>query len=117
MRGSGVRTSAARTWRPRALRRPYDDTLVGGGFGSFGRSYPTGSIVTLTAPPAADGHPFTRWLVDGVARRPGVGSLRVIVGEHTTATAIYQWAEPELAPTPIESVPDGSLSPATELIK
>jgi hypothetical protein len=44
---------------------PLDDQLDGGGFGSFQRTYPHTTVLTLTAPSIHDGNPFVGWRVDG----------------------------------------------------
>lgn len=44
---------------------PLDDNLDGGGFGSFERTYPHTTVLTLTAPPGHNGVPFAGWEVDG----------------------------------------------------
>jgi hypothetical protein len=44
---------------------PLDDQLDGGGFGSFERTYPVGTVVTLTAPAVHGVHTFVGWHLDG----------------------------------------------------
>jgi len=68
---------------------PPDKQLDGGGFDRFERSYPLGSIVTLTAP-AIDGLQFVAWEVDGVRKAPGERTLlHTVQGEHATLEAVY----------------------------
>ena len=43
---------------------PLDNNLDGGGFGSFKRSYPNTTWLTLTAPSSHDGNPFVGWRLD-----------------------------------------------------
>jgi hypothetical protein len=44
---------------------PLDNQLDGGGFGSFRRTYPHTTVLTLTAPPGHNGIAFVGWKVDG----------------------------------------------------
>jgi formylglycine-generating enzyme required for sulfatase activity len=44
---------------------PLDNQLDGGGFGSFQRTYPHTTVLTLTAPPGHNGIAFVGWKVDG----------------------------------------------------
>jgi len=44
---------------------PVDNNLDGGGFGSFQRTYPYTTWLTLTAPSGHDGNPFVGWKLDG----------------------------------------------------
>src|SRR5262245_25201827 len=43
---------------------PLDLQLDGGGFAQFARTYPQTTVVTLTAPPMASGHPFMGWRIN-----------------------------------------------------
>ena len=43
---------------------PLDSHLDGGGFGSFQRSYPHTTVLTLRAPSGHDGNPFVGWKLD-----------------------------------------------------
>ena len=45
---------------------PLDNQLDGGGFPDFARTYPAGTVVTLTAPPTHEGSIFVGWLINGV---------------------------------------------------
>ena len=57
---------------------PLDLVLDGGGFGTFERVYPLGSVVTLEAPARlVNGMVFEAWVVDGSRRARGVRTLQV----------------------------------------
>jgi hypothetical protein len=43
---------------------PVDNQLDGGGFGSFQRTYPHTTVLTLTGPASQDGNPFVGWKLD-----------------------------------------------------
>ena len=58
---------------------PLDDTLDGGGFADFERSYPQTTVVTLTAEETFGGRTFTRWVVDGVPQPVGVLTVQVTI--------------------------------------
>ena len=49
---------------------PLDETLDGGGFTYFERTYPSDSLVTLTAPLLHKGYYFKGWLRNGVLVSP-----------------------------------------------
>jgi hypothetical protein len=73
---------------------PLDEQLDGGGFGTFGRTFPLGTVVTLTAPPTHEGWDFAGWRVgpvgfaqDGGSIIPGL-SITLVVNEN------YHWARP-----------------------
>ena len=69
---------------------PVDLTLDGGGFADFERSFPEGTLVTLTAEPwMADGRPFIAWLVDGVTYADETTIDVTLVGP-STVRALYQ---------------------------
>jgi hypothetical protein len=44
---------------------PLDDSLDGGGFGSFERTYPQGTVLKLTAAASHNGRLFNSWRLDG----------------------------------------------------
>ena len=58
---------------------PLDDTLDGGGFADFERSYPQTTVVTLTAEETFGDRTFTRWFVDGVPQPVGVLTIQVTI--------------------------------------
>ena len=71
---------------------PLDNQLDGGGFGSFQRTYPHTTVLTLTAPSSHNGNPFVAWRLDGgelIQRR----SFTLVVNnpEHT-AKAVFKKA-------------------------
>jgi hypothetical protein len=83
---------------------PLDDLLDGGGYASFHRTWPVGTIVTLTAPAIVDGHPFTGWVakIDGISRTYPSDTLTVSVriGGEGTMVATYSPLAVFDAPTP-----------------
>jgi len=81
--------SAAGSWIDAT---PLDNQLDGGGFGSFQRTYPHTTVLTLTAPSSHNGNPFVAWKLDGgelIQRR----SFTLVVNnpEHT-AKAVFKKA-------------------------
>jgi hypothetical protein len=57
---------------------PLDDVLETGGFNTFVRSYPPGTVITLTAPKTYGAEKFLGWRVNGVPRRGS--SIQVTAG-------------------------------------
>ncbi len=84
---------------------PPDLNVDDSGFASFQRVYTPGTVITLTAPPLAEGLLFHAWLVDGVIQNAGETAVEVTVVEDLTARAVYLSATrgptlgPRLAPT------------------
>jgi hypothetical protein len=64
------------------------------GFANFQRIYDPGTVITLTAPPRADGLLFQAWLVDGVIQNAGETAIEITVVEDLTARALYLSATP-----------------------
>ncbi len=58
---------------------PLDDQLDGGGFADFERTFPLGTLVTLTAPDSAGSRTFKRWVIDGVPQPVGSASIELTV--------------------------------------
>ena len=82
---------------------PLDETLDGGGFVDFKRSYTLGTIVTLTAPQTHPGWVFVGWDYDGgglssltVTRQGGFGlqpddrTIEIIILDEFSLKAIYR---------------------------
>lgn len=77
---------------------PLDSTLDGGGFGSFVRSFPGSTVVTLGAAEAFNGQAFIVWEINGVPQNPGQTMLQLTLPEPRTmatkvnvsAIAIYE---------------------------
>ncbi|MHC4615801.1 MAG: hypothetical protein ACYTAU_19810, partial [Planctomycetota bacterium] len=77
---------------------PLDEQLDGGGFGTFDRTYPLGTVVTLTAPPTHEGYAFGGWRIGPVGFAQDGGSIIptqtisfVITGDHNWAQPIYKY--------------------------
>ncbi|MEE9296334.1 MAG: integrin alpha, partial [Phycisphaerae bacterium] len=68
---------------------PLDLNIDSDGFSNFGRSYYTGTVVTVSAPPTSEGRRFVRWMVEGVLQEIGVRTIEVAVAEDTTLQALY----------------------------
>ena len=68
---------------------PLDETLDGGGFASFDRTYPLTSIITLTAPESYNGTPFVAWKVNGVVQ-PGGRTIQLTLDTAADVRAIYR---------------------------
>jgi hypothetical protein len=77
---------------------PPDLNVDGSGFADFQRIYNPGTVITLTAPPRAEGLLFQAWLVDGVIQDAGETTIDITVVEDLTARALYLSAMPR--PTP-----------------
>ena len=68
---------------------PVDDQLDGGGFGEFYRTFPQGTIVSVSAEPYYKGKELIGWSVDGrpIAKHSTIAV--VVIGESQTIEAIY----------------------------
>jgi hypothetical protein len=80
-----LQTNADRGW---INVEPFDEQVDGGGFESFQRSFPVGTVVQLTAPASEDGGVFLGWWIDGVFQDAS-GVLEVTVGDRMTVEAEY----------------------------
>jgi hypothetical protein len=77
---------------------PLDEQLDGGGFIAFERTYPVGTVVTLTAPETQGRRPFMVWVVNGVPQTAGQRDLQVTVTESVQTldmVASYQRLTPQ----------------------
>ncbi|HUU83549.1 MAG TPA: hypothetical protein VM243_08600 [Phycisphaerae bacterium] len=96
---------------------PPDDTLDDDGFCNFLRSYPEGSVVTLTADAFYDGLAFRAWRVDGISRRRGQTTLQLTLDQDVTVQAMYMRIETQGSNRPGQSgslpdpINDGSQEP------
>jgi len=71
---------------------PLDNSLDGGGFGSFERIYPHTTVLTLTAPSGHNGNKFVGWKLDeGELVQTEAITLVVNNSEHT-AEAVFKQA-------------------------
>jgi probable HAF family extracellular repeat protein len=92
---------------------PADLNVDDSGFADFQRIYHPGTVITLTAPPQAEGLVFHAWLVDGVMQNAGETTIDVTVVVDLTARAVYLSAMPRptlgpsLAPTSRRAAPTG----------
>jgi len=68
---------------------PSDVMTLSSGSATFGRLYPWGEDVVLTAPASFAGLAFSHWTVDGEARRVGDTTLRVGMRTSLEAEAVY----------------------------
>lgn len=73
---------------------PLDNQLDGGGFATFQRTFPVGSVVTLTAEPSLDGRAFAGWRVNGVMHwsflKADMSIRLTVTGDQTTPMAVYR---------------------------
>ncbi len=70
---------------------PLDLIFDGGGFASFERAYPRGSVVELTAPATYNGWTFSGWDINGLpVDNLGPTALIIVTDETTTAFVRYQ---------------------------
>jgi hypothetical protein len=81
---------------------PLDNNLDGGGFGSFQRTYPHTTWLTLKAPSSHDGNPFVGWKLDEGDVVRGREITFVVNNAEHTAKAVFKRANgcglgPELA--------------------
>ena len=84
---------------------PLDLQLDGGGFANFERTFPLGSVVTLTAPQEHQGRLFVGWNVTSVLPLPRSAGLDggtsidiMILGDQQTIEAIYEAPSSVLQP-------------------
>ena len=78
---------------------PLDLQLDGGGFTNFERTYPTGTVVTLTAPDSVNGTAFKRWIVDGVAQPIGVSTIQVTIDNNIVSIELEaKFSAPNIPP-------------------
>jgi hypothetical protein len=68
---------------------PLDETLDGGGFTVFARSYPQSTDVTLTASSVHDGRTFLGWRVDGGSLITE-DAISLVVDRQHSLEAVYQ---------------------------
>lgn len=67
---------------------PDDNNNIGSGNTVFIRTYNSGTIVTLTAPPTYNGKNFLRWLIDGLGNSNQ--TINVTMDTNHTVQAVYQ---------------------------
>ena len=81
---------------------PLDDTLRGGGFAEFERTYASGSVITLTASPTHNGLAFAGWELDGAHVGEGFTLTITLPPDEATPEAVYVPVSrlPVPAPTP-----------------
>gem|GEM_PF-2110801 len=84
---------------------PLDDTLDGGGFADFERSYAGGSVVTLMASPTHNGLVFAGWELDGARVGEGLTLTVTLPPDETVPEAVYvpvlRLPVPAQTPTPV----------------
>jgi hypothetical protein len=73
---------------------PVDDQLDGGGFGTFSRTFPLGTVVTLTAPATHAGWDFAGWRIGPVGFAQDGGSLIPGLSITFAVNESYHWARP-----------------------
>jgi hypothetical protein len=71
---------------------PLDNNLDGGGFGSFQRTYPHTTVLTLTAPSGHDGNPFVGWRLDEGELVQGREITLVVNNAEHVAKAVFKKA-------------------------
>lgn len=69
---------------------PVDNQLDGGGFGSFQRTYPHTTVLTLTGPSGHNGNPFVGWRLDGGDLVQGRSITLVVNNAEHTAKAVFK---------------------------
>ncbi|UCG33990.1 MAG: FG-GAP repeat protein, partial [Phycisphaerales bacterium] len=78
---------------------PLDLQLDGGGFTDFQRTYPAGTVVTLTAPDSVNGRHFKRWVVDGVLQPAGVKTIELTIVDGLMSVELeLKWSPPNIPP-------------------
>jgi hypothetical protein len=77
---------------------PLDETLDGGGFADFERTYPLTTVVTLTAGMSMYGQSFMAWRIDGVIHEPGENTIQLVIDGHVTVEAVYGRAPVPMSP-------------------
>ncbi len=71
---------------------PLDNNLDGGGFGSFQRTYPHTTWLTLKAPSGHNGNPFVGWKLDGGDLVQARKITFVVNNAEHTAKAVFKKA-------------------------
>jgi hypothetical protein len=84
-----VESSLAGSW---ADAEPLDLTLDGGGFAEFQRTYPLGTVVTLTAEDTFAGSSLRGWYLRGFVHH--TSSIQFTLTEDMTVKAIYETTPP-----------------------
>jgi hypothetical protein len=74
---------------------PLDETLDGGGFADFERTFPLTTVVTLTAEEWIDGRPLRGWLIGGLLRHLGEPTVEFALDQDMTVRAVYGRTPPE----------------------
>jgi Leucine-rich repeat (LRR) protein len=74
------------------------------GAAPFSRIYNQGAVVTLTAPAAHDGKPFSKWRIDGADASTSV-ALQVTMDNNHTVTAVYEAPPPTTYHLTVQSQP------------
>jgi hypothetical protein len=89
---------------------PLDETLDGGGFANFERTFPLTTVVTLTAEEWADGRPLRGWQIGGLLHHMGQTSIEFAIDQDMMVRAVYGPAPTGgTKPPPAgDSGPDGS---------
>jgi hypothetical protein len=69
---------------------PLDETLDGGGFTDFERTFPLTTVVTLTAERSLHGQSFVAWQIDGEMQEPGENTVQFVMDGSVTVKALYR---------------------------
>ena len=89
--------------------QPLDEQLDAGGFASYSRTYPQTTVITLNAPPVANGNPFVCWRIDGAIYNVGQTTLQIpVVSNQVTIKAQYRQL---FQPSPRPGLSGGSNTP------
>ena len=88
---------------------PFDENFDDDGYTDLTRSYPHGTIVSVTAPLISNGRRFIRWSVNGILQPLGLRTIEYVASgkESATIKAFYKRPSHPIPDPPTED--DGPL--------